>query len=336
MENKGNFKRFGLFRGLLPLLFIALALSACAKPEEAPFDPAVYFKAANEKLEDKLYEEGRQKLEKIIRMATEYVYAPLAQLRLADSYMMDDEPDLAVEEYTRFLDTYPRHKYSSYAQYRIGLVFFDLIRGPERGYGPALNAMDAFLTLNERYPRNPYRREAEEKMQECRRIIAEHEMMVGEFYLKRRAYHGATDRLEGLVRDFPEFADNPRVLWLMAVSYKGLGFEEHSASSLARLDELFPKSKNLKKAKKGLRKIEKYKMNLLEEQQEELEEQKEAEEQQVVEQEKPEWQEAEEQQPEQQEQPEQQQEVEQQEAEQEQPEWQEEQVEQQEAGEQEN
>jgi outer membrane protein assembly factor BamD len=286
MENKGKF----LFRApsgpVIFLLALLLALAACGKPTEPPFDPEAYFKDANEKLDDKLYEEGRQKLEKIIRMDTEYVYAPLAQLRLADSYVMDDEPDLAVEEYRRFLDTYPRHKYSSYAQYRIGGVFFDLIKGPERGYGPALNAMDAFLDLNERYPRNPYRREAGEKIQECRRIIAEHEMMVGEFYLKRRAYHGAMDRLEGLVRDFQEFEDNPRVLWLMTLGYKGLGKDELSAGSLARLEELFPKSKYLKKARKGLKKIEKRKLK----EQEELEEQ-EAEGRQEVDQEQPEWEE---------------------------------------------
>ncbi len=231
-------------------------LVACSSADKTePFNPEREFTKANEEFEDKHREDARQRFENIIRMDTQYLYAPLAQLRIADSYVADDDPELAIEEFRRFLDTYPRHKYAAYAQYNIGLVYFKLIKGPERGYGAALNALDAFTQLNELYPRNPYRQDAELKIEYSERIIAEHELMVGSFYFFRKAYNGAIDRLEGLIEAFPKYGDDPEVLWRLAVSHKGLGNDETSSEYLQRLEQLHPDSKYLKKARKYISKL---------------------------------------------------------------------------------
>jgi outer membrane protein assembly factor BamD len=233
-----------------------LALAACSStPKSEEFYAEAEFQKANEDIEDNLLEDARIRFENIIRMDTKYVYAPLAQLRIADSYIKDDSAEIAIEEYRRFLDTYPRHKYASYAQYQIALAYFNMIRGPERGYGAALNALDHFLALNAVYPRNPYRKEVKIKIAQSEKIIAEHELMVGAFYFKRDAYHGAIDRLEGLVEDFPDYANDPEVLRMLAVSQRGLGNMDSSAEYLLRLESMFPKSKSLKKAKKAIRKL---------------------------------------------------------------------------------
>ena len=232
-------------------------LVACSSADKtAPYDTAKEFAKANEEFEDKRHEDARQRFENIIRMDTEYIYAPLAQLRVADSYVADDNPELAIDEFRRFLDTYPRHKYAAYAQYNIGLVYFKLIKGPERGYGAALNALDAFRELNGLYPRNPYREDAELKIEHAEKIIAEHELMVGSFYFSRTAYNGAIDRLEGLIEAFPKYGNDPEVLWRLAVSHKGLGNDSRSQEYLTRLEALFPDSKYVKKARKHISKLE--------------------------------------------------------------------------------
>ncbi len=232
-------------------------LAACSSADKTElFNPEREFTKANEEFEDKRHADARQRFENIIRMDTQYLYAPLAQLRIADSYVADDNPELAIDEFRRFLDTYPRHKYAAYAQYNIGLVYFKLIKGPERGYGAALNALDAFTRLNELYPRNPYREDAELKIEHSERIIAEHELMVGSFYFSRKAYHGAIDRLEGLIETFPKYGDDPEVLWRLAVSHKGLGNDSRSLEYLTRLEALHPDSKYLKKARKHISKLQ--------------------------------------------------------------------------------
>jgi len=241
---------------IIMAMALALLVACSSSDKNEAFNITEEFAKANEDFEDKRHEDARMKFENIIRMDTEYIFAPLAQLRVADSYVADDNPELAIEEFRRFLDTYPRHKYAAYAQYNIGLVYFKLIKGPERGYGAALNALDAFRELNGRYPRNPYRQDAELKIEHSEDIIAEHELMVASFYFKRTAYHGAIERFDGLVEAFPKYGDNPEVLWRLAVSHKGLGDNARSDEYLQRLISLFPDSKYVKKARKHISKLQ--------------------------------------------------------------------------------
>ena len=241
---------------LIILAALTMLVACSSTPDTTPFDPEAQFAKANEDIEDKLLEDARQKLENIIRMDTEYTYAPLAQLRLGDTYVKSDHPDLAVEEYRRFLDIYPRHKYAAYARYQIGVVYFGLVKGPDRGYGAALNALDAFEQLNALHPRNPYRENVLIKIEQSKKIIADHELMVGEFYFKRTAYHGAIDRLTGLISDFPEYAEDPDLLRMLAVSYKGIGDDANSDEYLMRLKNQFPDSKYVKKAQKQISKLQ--------------------------------------------------------------------------------
>ncbi len=234
---------------------MGLVVACSGADKTGSYDITSEFTKANEDFEDKRHGDARQKFENIIRMDTEYVYAPLAQLRIADSYVADDNPELAIEEFRRFLDTYPRHKYAAYAQYHIGLIYFELINGPARGYGAALNALDAFRELNALYPRHPYRQDVDIKIENSENVVAEHELMVGSFYFKRTAYHGAIDRLEGLIEAFPKYADDPEVLWRLAVSHKGLGDNARSDEYLQHLESLFPDSKYVKKARKHISKL---------------------------------------------------------------------------------
>ena len=240
---------------LFIILTLGLLIGCSSTPDDVVFNAESEFAEANEDIEGNHLEDARQKLENIIRMDTEYTYAPLAQLRIGDSYVKSNDPDLAIEEYRRFLDTYPRHKYAAYAQYQIGIVYFDMVKGPGKGYGAALNALEAFDRLNEFYPRNPYRENASIKKEQSIKIITEHEMRVGEFYFKRTAYNGAIDRLTGLIRDFPKYIENPDLLRMLAVSYKGIDDDAKSDEYMTLLKEKYPDSKYVKKAKKQISKL---------------------------------------------------------------------------------
>ena len=231
---------------ILPLIVLSMLILSvsCAKtvPMAEPFDPARDLKRANEKLDDNREEEARRLLENIIRLDSTGEYAPVAQLRLADSYVMEDLPDLAVEEFEEFLRLYPRHKYASYAKYQIGMVYFRLINGPDRGFGSAVKALQTFEQLNGEFPRNPYRDDVLIKIEQCKATIAEHEYRVGDFYFQKDACKGAIGRLEDVRRDFPNYAGMSRVLYRMAICYEKLGMAPESQEALDTLTTRFPAS----------------------------------------------------------------------------------------------
>jgi outer membrane protein assembly factor BamD len=236
----------------IAVLLICLALFSCGKKEVKPseFDPEAEFAKANKLIEDKDYEGARKLLTEISGRDTTGKYAPVAQLRLADSYLKEGEPELAAEEFRRFLETYAWHKYAPYAQYQLAMVYYEQVGEPDRGYGSALKALEEFEVLNSVYPRNPYREFAEAAIEKCLDILADYEFMVGEFYLKKEAYKGALGRFLGVLEKFPGYKKEADVLYGIALSYRGLGDADMARQYYDLLISKYPRSKVAEKAKK--------------------------------------------------------------------------------------
>jgi outer membrane protein assembly factor BamD len=226
------------------------------KPEET-FDPEKAFTEANELIEKKDYEKARETLIEIKNKDMSKKFAPLAQLRIADSYIKEDEPELGIAEYKKFLDAYPDHQYAPYAQYQIGMVYFEKIEDVERGYSWAEKALKEFETLKKMFPRNPYRDVLDLRIEKCKNIMAEYEFLVGEFYYKKGSYNAAIGRFEVLLKEYPGYYKEADVLFYTGMSYKNLTQKDKASEYLTRLIEKYPDNKLVVKAKKELAAIKK-------------------------------------------------------------------------------
>jgi len=241
----GRFVRLFIIIAIFSLLFSCGGKEAVKKEE---FDPVVYLKKADELISKKEYEEARKLLLEIKNRESAKEYAPLAQLKIADSYLKEDEPELAITEYRRFLELYPESTYAPYAQYSIAMAYFRQIEGPERGAGTAQKALNEFLKLEKMYPRHPYREILPLRIQKCRNIIAEGELIIGKFYYKKGSYKAAIGRFEGIVKEYPDFKNLDETLYLLADSYKNLNMLDRAKEYLRILKEKFPDSQFAKKA----------------------------------------------------------------------------------------
>ncbi len=240
----------------LYIIFLLLYLSSCSgkasiKPVEV-FDAEKSFAEANELASNDEYEKARAILIKIKNRDTSKKYAPLSQLRIADTYVREDEPDLAVAEYRKFIEMYPGHRYASYAQYQIAMIYFNQIESPERGYSGAAKALAEFEKLNRDYRRNPYRDIINIRIEKCRNIMADYEFLVGEFYLKKESYKAAIGRFETLIKTFPDYRKMPRVLLNLGVAHRKSGQKEKAAEYLDRLLKNYPNSSLVPYAEKEL------------------------------------------------------------------------------------
>ncbi|MFN3396259.1 MAG: outer membrane protein assembly factor BamD [Thermodesulfovibrionales bacterium] len=237
-------------------LLVSLLLASCSGKKEVrstdTFDPEKLLARANELIEKKDFDEARKILLEVKNRDISKKYAPLAQLKLADSYFRDEEYDIAIDEYRRFLDIYPDNKYASYAQYQIAMVYFSQIEGPERGYGAAEKALKEFEKLMQLFPRNPYREAVEIKMQQCKNIMADYEFLVAEFYLKKGSYHSVIRRLETILKKFPDYKKIPLVYYYMALSLKHTGDNDRAREYLNMIIEKYPDDRITKEAKKEL------------------------------------------------------------------------------------
>ena len=241
---------------VLLILFVCSCSSklAAVKPSET-FEPEKAFEKANELFEKKDYEAARTAFLEIKNRDTSRKFAPLAQLKIADSYVKEDESELAIAEFRKFLEAYPDHKYAVYAQYQIASVYFDQIEGPERGYSGAAKALEEFEKLKKMYPRNPYREVIDIKIQKCRNIIASYEFLVGEFYYKKGSFNAAINRFTEILKTYPDYQRKAEVLFYIGMSYKNLGQKDKALEYLNRLAEEYPNNKFSADAKKELSKF---------------------------------------------------------------------------------
>jgi outer membrane protein assembly factor BamD len=240
------------------LILIVITASCSGKQAVTPpekYDVEAAFEKANAQFEKKNYEEARAAFLEVKNRDLSKKFAPLSQLKIADSYVQEDEPERAIAEYQRFLENYPEHQYASYAQYQIAMVYFNQIESPERGYSGAAKARDEFEKLKKMFPRNPYKDIVDMKIEKCRNTMAEYEYLVGEFYFKKGSYNAAIGRFQGLLKNYPEFKGEAEALFLNGMSYMHLGQKEKASESFTRLVEKHPNNKLAKDAKKELAKL---------------------------------------------------------------------------------
>ena len=241
--------------GLMFLIAFVALIGGCGSKQvkkDEDFSAEKFMAKAVKLMDDREYEEARKVLVEVRNRDITKKYAPLAQLKIADTYVRDGDPNTGIEEYKKFLDLYPDSPQASYAQYQIAMAYFTQIGSADRGLSAAQKALQEFIRLKEVYPRNPYREIITLRTDKCKDIMAKGEFMIGEFYFKKESYNAAIKRFEGLLKEFPAFEGADETLLLLGKSYKALKMTDKAREAFNSLLEKYPSSKFVKEAKKGI------------------------------------------------------------------------------------
>lgn len=162
-------------------------------------------------------DDGRRYLRTIEEQLPSTPEFPRAKILLADSFFFAGSPSYpeALVEYQSFLNIFPRHDLRDYALYRVALCHYAAIETAERDQAETRKALDNFQQLLRESPGTIYATEAKAKVVQCWRRLAEHELMVGIFYVNTYHFAGAEKRLKELMETYPEYVDRERAyFWL--------------------------------------------------------------------------------------------------------------------------
>jgi outer membrane protein assembly factor BamD len=236
---------------LFIILLFAFGCSSKAAIKEKPlFEAEAVFKQANEKIEKGSYEEAREVLETIKAQDTSGRYAALAKIRIGDTYFKEGLYEESAIEYEQFLEMHPHHNYASYAQHQLAMSYFNRIGSVDVSYSQAQKALQEFEKLLQLYPRNPYVNVAESRIEMCKRVLAEYEFYVGEFYFKKDSYSAAVMRFNSLLQNYPDSKKEPETLYYLGLSYINIGQQYKAVKTLTTLIEKYPTTKLSKEAEK--------------------------------------------------------------------------------------
>jgi outer membrane protein assembly factor BamD len=142
-------------------------------------------------------------------------YAALAELRIGDTWYAQDKHLQAVDAYKLFVQSRPTHRDVPYALWRVGTAYYeqrpsDFFLFPptfEKDQAATKDAVRSLEHYLERFPQDVNAADARQKLAECRRELARHEMYVADFYLRQERPASARGRLEGLVSEYEDLGD---------------------------------------------------------------------------------------------------------------------------------
>lgn len=181
-------------------------LSSCAfgPPKDIQKSPQEMYNDGLKLLNKKKYERAAEAFRKLKEEHPLSSYTPLAELRIADALFFNKSYAEAVNQYEEFRKLHPLHPEVPYAIYQIGMCYFKQRLSIDRDQTATEKALEQFRYLIENFPQSPHTPAAREKVQACRRQLAEHEYYIAHFYFRMKKYRAALGRFEKILQDFPD------------------------------------------------------------------------------------------------------------------------------------
>ncbi len=230
-------------RALLIAAAAVLLASGCRshRADEAKSGPEVIYAKAQKAIRNSSYAEAVKQLEALQSRFPFSEPARQAQLDLIYAYYKNREVDPAIDAADTFIRENPTNPRVDYAYYMKGLVYFERQSNwLERRFNvdlsqrPPVNAkksFDAFQQLIEKFPHSQYDTDARMRMVYLRNRLADFELHVALYYMRRGAYVGALNRAKFCVENYD---GSPAVKGSMKVivdAYRALNMTDLEANA---------------------------------------------------------------------------------------------------------
>jgi len=214
-----------------------------------------------------LFDKGKEALDKkrwipareyFKRLNENYIQSPLrpeAKLAIGDSYLGEGNTEgllLAINEFQEFLAFYPTHPRCDYAQYRLAMAHMKQMRKPERDQTETRDAVKALEEFVIRYPGSTLMPEARQKLREARDRLSEADFLIGRFYYRQVWYPGAIARLQGVIKDDPEYTRRDGVYFYLGEALLKVNRPAEALPYFERILKEFEKSEYLDEAQKRI------------------------------------------------------------------------------------
>ena len=250
-------------------LGIALALWGCSSPpKEDPNSTAAVerlYADAKEDMASGAYDRAIKTLERVEGRAAGTLLGQQATLDLAYAQYRTSERAAALATLDRFIKLHPSSPALDYALYLRGVVNFNDNLGilstlaqqdlAERDQQAARDSYQSFKQLVTQFPQSRYSDDARERMDYIVNALADHEVHVARYYLRRGAFLAAANRAQQVIQDYPQTPANEEALYIMQVSYERLGLEQLRADAQRVMNQNFPisryNSEGVKQAKRA-------------------------------------------------------------------------------------
>ena len=243
-----------LKNGLLLSVVMGLLLGCGGKgAKTSAGDPEILYREGLVRFNKRDYLEARKRFQELkATFPDSPPYTLWAELKIGDCHFLAKEYVEAIAAYEEFKKIHPTHEEMPYVQYQIGMSHFKQMLSLDRDQAATKKALSNFEYLVANFPPSMFTEKAKEKIEICRKQLADHEFSVGNYYYKQKNYWAASLRFQQLLVNFPKMANEDEVLLLLGKSYLELEQDDQARKVLNRIVTDYPESSCSREAKRLL------------------------------------------------------------------------------------
>ena len=233
-------------------LFTAILLTGCAGTDNKIVAeqtlPEIYTSAYAE-FNDENYEQAAAEFLKAETQYPSSQWAADALVMAAYSQYMDGDFAGAILATDRFMRFHPGHADVPYVMYLRGMCYYRQVSDVRREPGMSAYALQQFQTLVQRFPRSPYAKNAENKINILKNYIAGKVMYSARNDMRKENWASAINRLQSIVTDAQETVMTAEAMYRLTECYTAIGLPEQANGYAQMLKLNFPDNQWTKKLK---------------------------------------------------------------------------------------
>ena len=155
-------------------------------------------------------------------------FAPKSALMAAYSYYSQNYYPDAIEELIRFTKIYPYHEKLDYAEYLLGLSYYEQIVDETKDLKAMINAKKAFLRVIENHPNTDFALDARFKLDLVNDLLAAKEMYLGRYYFEKKKWVASINRFRVVTDNYDTTIYIEEALHRLTEIYYIIGLEEEA------------------------------------------------------------------------------------------------------------
>jgi outer membrane protein assembly factor BamD len=237
----------------LAAALLCVAAAGCRShraDEDAKSGPEVIYQRADKAMKGQDFAAAVKQLEALQSRFPFSESARQASIDLIYAYYKERQTDPAVDAADTFLRENPTNPRVDYAYYMKGLIYFERQANfMERWFRadlserPPVNArksFEAFSTLLQKYPHSIYAADARQRMIFLRNRLADFEMHVASYYMRRGAWVGAINRARYCIENYDGAPAVQTSLRILVDAYRNLKMQDLAENAERVYAENYP------------------------------------------------------------------------------------------------
>ena len=194
------------------LLLLLPLISSCGLIDYYFLPPAEdtaqeLFESGMDYMQDKRYSRAA---ENFLKLKDRYPFSPLttkAEIALGDAYYLDAKYLEALDAYKEFETLHPSSPQIPYVLYQMGQSNLKQFRTIDLRQDNVKEALELFYRLEGSYPNSEYSKATKTDIYTCRKILAEHEIFVADFFWRTHKYGSAWHRYLFILENYADVVE---------------------------------------------------------------------------------------------------------------------------------